>query len=514
MRLNPALHRLAPIALTVFVLAALPAAAQPLNEDVRLNAVDPGRFDRFGASVAISGNTAIVGAYLDDDSGSDAGSAYLFNTTTGMTIAKLTASDAAPGDHFGFSVAIFGNTAIAGAPFGNSNRGAAYLFDATTGQQIAKLTASDAGPDDQFGFSVAISEALAVVGSPLDGSASGSVYLFDSPSGLQKARVTAPDIDLNDQFGFSVAISGDIAIFGARFDSDAGPGSGSAYLFDTVAGQHIAKLTASDAAPLDNFGTSVAISGTTAVVGSPNDSDAGPSSGSAYIFDTTTGERIAKLTAPDAQELDMFGSSVGISAPFVIVGARLDRVVGSFTGSAYLFDPVTGGLITKLLASDGAFTEGFGASISISGSTAIVGSPFNDGALSDSGSAYIFKGTAMIIAQPQSDIVDLGASATFRVEVANPAAVSYQWRRNGINLADGNNISGSKTATLQIIATATEPAFYDCVLTRWGLSGPTQQVVLGVRPDPDACFVDVNGDDIVNFFDVLLFINAFNAGCP
>jgi len=134
--------------------------------------------------VAISGNTALVGARLDDDGGNESGSAYLFDITTGLQLAKLTASDAAAGDRFGSSVAISGNVALIGA-FSNDDAGdssgSAYLFDITTGLQLAKLTASDAALGDEFGFSVAISGNTALVGALFDddgGFDSGSAYLY------------------------------------------------------------------------------------------------------------------------------------------------------------------------------------------------------------------------------------------------------------------------------------------------------------------------------------------------
>jgi esterase/lipase superfamily enzyme len=290
------------------MLAAPPSAGQTLDttESLKLTASDVVEAQQFGWSVAISDTTAIIGATGDNDNGSGSGSVYLFDTTTGLQIAKLTASDAAAGDNFGRSVAISGNTAIIGAPFDDDagvSSGSAYLFDTTTGVEIAKLTASDAAAGDLFGFSVAISGTTAIVGAWGDGDAgfnTGSAYLFDTTTGVQIAKLTASDFAGFDSFGYSVAISGTTAVVGAFGNDDAGSNSGSAYLFDTTTGVQVAKLTASDAASGDNFGRSVAISGNTAIVGAPFDDDAGFSSGSAYLFDTTTGVEVAKLTASDA----------------------------------------------------------------------------------------------------------------------------------------------------------------------------------------------------------------------
>ncbi len=104
-------------------------------------------------------------------------------------------------------------------------------------------------------------------------------------TGNQLAKFTASDAAAGDLFGFSVAISGNTALVGARWDDDGGPKSGSAYLFDVTTGNQIAKLTADDAATDDIFGFSVAISGNTALVGAFRDDDGGSDSGSAYLFE-------------------------------------------------------------------------------------------------------------------------------------------------------------------------------------------------------------------------------------
>ena len=218
--------------------ASAPVAwGQTWTETSKLTADDGAAFDEFGTSVGISGNTAIVGAWFDDDDGSGSGSAYLFDTTTGNQLFKLTAGDGAGGDSFGWSVASSGTTAIVGARL-----------------------------DDD------------------DGASSGSAYLFDETTGAQLAKLTAADAAAGDNFGLSVGISGNTAIVGANLSDDDGTSSGSAYLFDVTTGAQIAKLTASDAASFDQFGNSVGISGTTTIVGAAGDDDGGTNSGSAYVF--------------------------------------------------------------------------------------------------------------------------------------------------------------------------------------------------------------------------------------
>jgi hypothetical protein len=260
-----------------------------LAQEIKLLPSDGATSDYFGYSVAISGTTAIVGAYGDGDNGGYSGSAYLFDTTTGTQIAKLLPSDGAGDDLFGNSVAISGTTAIVGAYGDDDNggySGSAYLFDTTTGTQIAKLLPSDGAVNDFFGTSVAISDTIAIVGAYLDddnGTNAGSAYLFDTTTGTQIAKLLPSDGAANGRFGTSVAIIGTTAIVGAYGDDDNGGDSGSVYLFDTTTGTQIAKLLPSDGAADDNFGYSVAISGTTAIVGAYGDDDNGGDSGSAYL---------------------------------------------------------------------------------------------------------------------------------------------------------------------------------------------------------------------------------------
>ena len=379
--------------LAIVLACATPTQAALFDVEAKITATDAAAGDWFGRSVSISGNTALVGAPRDDDGGWSSGSAYLFDVTTGNQIAKLTADDAEEDDRFGHAVAISGNTALVGAlrdDDGGDDSGSAYLFDVPTGNQLAKLTAADAAAFDLFGSSVAISGNTALVGAQWG---SGAAYLFDATTGNQLAKLTPADAAGGDEFGISVAISGNTALVGAVHDDDGGFSSGSAYLFDVTTGNQLAKLTADDAAAFDSFGISVAISGNTALVGAFQDDDGGTNSGSAYLFDVNTGNQIAKLTATDSAAGDKFGSAVALSGNSALVGdgTYADYYGGSDSATAYLFDATTGKQLAKLTAADDTEGDLFGSSVAISSNTALVGASGNDDGGDFSGSAYLFE---------------------------------------------------------------------------------------------------------------------------
>jgi hypothetical protein len=379
-------------------------------DEYKLTASDGFPNDMFGSFVSISGDYAIVGAYGDDDNGYNSGSAYVFERSgsSWTQVAKLTASDGAADDNFGFGVSISGDYAIVGA-YGDDdnepNSGSAYIFERSgrSWTQVAKLTASDGAALDGFGLGgVSISGDYAIVGAHGDddnGSNSGSAYIFERSgrSWTKVAKLTTSDGAAFKLFGVDVSISRNYAVVGASGDDNdyIGNSSGSAYVFERSGNSwtQVAKLTASDGAEYDAFGH-VSISGDYAIVGAMGDNENGQNSGSAYIFERigSSWTQVAKLTASDGAAYDHFGS-VSISGDYAIVGAYGDDDrYGYKSGSAYIFKRSGSSWtqVAKLTASDGAAHK-FGIHVSISGDYAIVGTfkDYNSDALP--GSAYIYN---------------------------------------------------------------------------------------------------------------------------
>jgi hypothetical protein len=197
--------------------------------------------------------------------------------------AKLTASDGVPGDIFGVSVAISGSTAVVGASSKNSDTGAAYVFvrSGAAWHQQAKLTAADAQEFDNFGVSVAISGPTVVVGADSKHDLTGAAYVFarSGTAWSQQAKLTAPGPGTIDYFGNSVAILGSTAVVGAPGQTS--PGAAYVFARSGTAWHQQAKLTASDGASRDSFGGSVAISRSTAAMGADGNNSA---TGAAYVF--------------------------------------------------------------------------------------------------------------------------------------------------------------------------------------------------------------------------------------
>ncbi|MBY5163138.1 FG-GAP repeat protein [Salsipaludibacter albus] len=372
-----------------------------------MTASDAAADDAFGYAVAVDGDTIVVGAIGDDDNGTNSGSAYVYQPdgNGGYTQTKLTASDAASGDEFGVSVAVDGDTIVVGASLDDdngTNSGSAYVYqpDANGGYTQTKLTASDGAAFAYFGWSVAVNGDTIVVGAIGDSgneSDSGAAYVYqpDGNGGYTETKLTASDGAADDHFGWSVAADGDAILVGAAFKGGIDGSWGAAYVYqpDGNGGYTETKLTASDAAANDLFGYSVAVDGDIIVVGATG----GTNSGSAYMYqpDGNGGYTETKLTASDGLGSDRFGVSVAVDGDTIVVGSSFDDDNGSASGSAYMYQPDGNGGYTegKLIASDAAAGDEFGNSVAVDGDAILVGAFLDDDNGSNSGSVYVYTAT-------------------------------------------------------------------------------------------------------------------------
>ncbi|MBE7556968.1 MAG: FG-GAP repeat protein [Anaerolineales bacterium] len=332
-----------------------------LTQTAKLVASDGVTGDLFGFAVAITGDTIVVGAVGDNSSRGSAyvfakpGSGWSGTLTE---TAKLTTADGTGGDTFAATVALNGDTLAAGAPAdtigSHSRQGSVYIFVKPSGGWVststftAKLTASDGITDDIFGGSVALSGDTLVAGAPGYFSEPGpdAAYVFVKPgsgwvtTSTFAAKLTASDGVGTDVFGFSAAISGDTVVIGASDDDSR---KGSTYIFVKPGGSwsgsltETAKLTAADGTAEDRFGLSVTVISDTVMTGAPGD-DSGR--GSAYLFAkpgggwVTTATFAAKLTVSDGAADNFFGFSLAASDETVVIGAQGHA---GARGSAYVF---------------------------------------------------------------------------------------------------------------------------------------------------------------------------------
>ena len=433
----------------------------------KLNASDGLRGDEFGYSVAVDGDTAVIGAYQDDhtDAGGNAGSAYVFTKVSGVwsQVAKLTASDGDTSDEFGYSVAVSGETVVVGAHLDDhtdgdgdtdDDEGAAYVFTKPfTGwadmTQTAKLTAFGAAASDEFGISVAVDGNTVLVGAHQYESGKGAAYVFTKPytgwaDSNEKAKLIAVDGAANDEFGISVALDGDTAVIGAYHDDHTDDGNtignaGSAYVFTKVSGvwSQKAKLIAVDGAANDEFGISVAVNGDTVVVGArQNDT----SSGAAYLFTEVSGvwKHVAKLTADDGAANDEFGISVAVDGDTIVVGAHQDDDNGDLSGSAYVFTRDSAGgwrQRDKLTASAGEAGDRYGYSVGVSGDAIVVGAYSDDRNEANTGAVYFLRIPGW------TDILDSAATTTSHMVTGLTNNVEHTFQVRGVNAAGGGSAS-------------------------------------------------------------------------
>jgi hypothetical protein len=320
--------------------------------------------------------------------------------------AKVTASDAASGDAFGWALGVSGDTLAVGAyaddDLGDLS-GSAYMFSRDEGQwaQVQKLTASDGEFFDQFGASVGVSGDTVIVGAPFDDDRApdaGALYVFQADvEGVwaEATKLTASDGDSLDLMGWDVAIDHGTVVAGVRWD-EAG---GSAYVFEEGEGQGLwqetAKLTASDAESSDEFGHSVALDENVIIVGAQRDYHRGIRSGSAYVFQKggLGGEQwleVEKLTPPDGEPEDHFGGGVAVSGDWIAIGSHLEDQNVEDSGAVYLYQRVgpRWQFVQKLQAPDPAVNDRFGFSVAMEESRLLVSAVNDDGT---SGSAYLFQ---------------------------------------------------------------------------------------------------------------------------
>lgn len=390
-----------------------------------------------------------------------------------------------------------------------------------------KLQANDPSGSDWLGTSVAIDIDIIAVGAKYDddnGENSGSAYLFNALSGTQLAKLLPSDGAMDDLFGTSLDIDNGIVAVGSPFDDDNGDDSGSAYLFDATTGTQLIKLLPNDGTEGDQFGKSIAIDNGIVAVGAWFDDENGFSAGSAYLFDANTGTQIAKLLPIGGRVADYFGWSIAIDNNIVAVGSIGDAI----SGSAYLFNASTGTQIAKLLPSDGG--GDFGWSIAIADDLVAVGAFTDNENGPSSGSVYLY---------------DLSTGTHFQNSKLLPNDGAYEDRFGhstsindgliavgAIGDVDNGFLSGSaylfdaSTGVQLTKLLASDGERYDYF--GWSVAINNGTIAIGAAGDDSAgmtssgstyifdinCAADLTNNFALDFFDISEFLKLFAANDP
>lgn len=372
--------------------AALSAAAYAGPIGLNVGIANPNASGAFGTGVSLSGGRALIGAPTDATTGSNSGRAYVYDSTSGALLHTLENPTPGSNDQFGGAVSLSGNRALVGAQndaLGGSGSGAAYLFDVTTGALTRTLANPGPTPNivDNFGHSVALSGDRALVsaiGDDRGASNAGAAYLFDANTGGLLQTFLNPTPQSGDNFGFDVALFGNRALISSINDDTAALNAGAAYLFDTTTG--LLLHTFLNPTPElnntfgnnDNFGFSVALSGTRIAIGAPNESINGFHNGAVYLYDLATFNLLATLVipTPNSDTEEFLGNDVALSENYVLSGAPFRNIGSTLAqkdlGAAFLFDALNGNFLQEIDDAAPNSGDGFGFSVALDGGDAVV----------------------------------------------------------------------------------------------------------------------------------------------
>ncbi len=436
--------------------------------------------DELGLGIAASGTYALLGAFQDDDEGTDAGSTYIYEYD-GLVwdqVGKLVTLDGLnSGDNFGISVSMSESVALVGARF-HGGSGAAYVFSQSgeAFSEAQKLVPSDGASMDRFGQSLDLDDDVAIVGSwAHQGNGAAYIYRFDGANWIQEQKITATGT-LN--FGWTVAIDGDVAIVGADLDPFAGTNSGAAYIFRYNGSfwAQEARLIGSDTSNEDFFGSAVDIIGDLAVVGARRDDPfTGPAanSGAVYVFryDGTGWPQEQMLAACNSLPFDNFGNGgLRTDGTRIFIGAANASGIGHNTGSVYVFADVDGVWIEQeeIQASDGEEKDNYGSRIALNTDGQIfIGAYQEDGNGTSSGAVYvtnlslppappvlsgptaIYESTTHTYFATSSSAYETDLKYTFNWGDGSPSSLAYA--QSGSQASADHTYSGEGSFTLDVV---------------------------------------------------------------
>ncbi len=399
------MNRRSAVGLGILV-ASLAWSSLALGQGERVGAQDAAPGDAFGFSVTVLDHLLVVGSPTNDAAGNDSGAIYLFERGTGGWVqgAKLTATEARPGDWLGHSVALAGDVVVAGAPLADpagSESGAAFLFEKSAGEwvQVQRLVASDAAAGARFGFAVAAAEGLVIVGAYQADGGRGAAYIFEKNAGVweQTARLASPSASVGSYFAQSLAVGDGVIAIGSMGDDSAGTDAGAVHLYTRDGNgvwEFATTITAADATPGALFGAGIGLYDRAMVVGALA-GDSGPFTGAAYVFrNTDTGwTQEARLAPPVPAPSLYFGRAVAIHGSTAVVGSYRDDTGATDAGAVFVYEESDGAWphTATLLATDPDQGDWLGYSVAIAESVIAAGAHGDDDNGPFSGATWVFE---------------------------------------------------------------------------------------------------------------------------
>jgi hypothetical protein len=401
-RLPHALFGLVCLLLTAGIQAAEGCPSGSPAETQKIMAPDSSPGDRFGSQFKIDGDTMVVGAWLDDDAGPNAGAAYVYQRNASSRVwefvKKLVGSSVAGGHAFGLEVDLSGDTIVASAIFGQ----AAYVFERNAGGvgnwgETKRLTGAMVGSPAGFGNSVRIDGDTLVVSTNVWSGDSGRVYVYGRNAGGAGnwGLVRSLAEPASFEFGRGIRLFGDVLAIDADQDSEQGPQAGAVFVYR----RHLGGVDnwGKDAKLLGNAGDALSLRalGPDLLIAQAHGSSAfGPQAGNAHVFERIDGawSLTGLFVANDTEPGDQFGANSAIVNDTLVIPAHMDD---GGRGAVYFFGrqgtgPGTWVQSCRLEAFDRAAGDNFGAAVSASGTTLAVGAASADEGGTDAGAVYLY----------------------------------------------------------------------------------------------------------------------------
>jgi hypothetical protein len=382
------------------------AGTSPASPIATLNNPTPAQYDRFGDSVAITGQRVVVGAISDDSGGVDAGIAYVYDLSSAAPSSPVVTlnNPGAPGDHFGTAVAVFGEHAVVGAPRNNamgSSAGTAYAYDLSSENPgVPSITLNTAIPKGgEFGDRMGMAGgrlAIAIGNGAIFGNAKWRTYFYD----LTSTTSSTPYFILDAPSAISIALSPNHLVMGIPNDSTNANNAGVVHVYNLVSGIPSGFpliLNSPDPVESDWFGTNVAISNSYVVVSKHHNNTDPEKPDRIYAYDlasSTPTVPIATLNNPEANHNVALYFTVAVSGSRVVVGAPTSNLGGTSSGRAYVYDltgAAPGTPIATIENPSPAPGDSFGSSVAVSGTNVVIGCPSDNTSGTDAGSAYVYN---------------------------------------------------------------------------------------------------------------------------